>query len=223
MKDWGFIERLSQYLDGELPSAEVARLEQELRSEPAKMQMYRQYLRINRGAEALCRAIEAEAIRPKVDLERNVIWVPKTVARRRSSRSFLPSWSWAMAGTAAAAACAVVVVRTWSGQPVVDGAVVQFEPPAEGTRVAARDPLYAALNRHRETPRLESWSKMVPIEVRGEIPEMPALPVTASVHSNMRGIEAGSGLGGGRFIHGGSGTYSPASVSASFASYEFRR
>lgn len=230
MKDWNFIERLNQYIDGELPPSEVPQLEAELQADPRKMATYRQYLRMNRGGQELCRAVAAEALAPKFRLDQNVIWVPKTVTARR--RAF-PAWGWqAMLGGATAAAALTVYLFPWSTQstgPVVARSTPAPEPAlpnALSVSEGSLNPFRSVSQRlRRETPRMDNWSRMVAIEVPSEIPQMPAnLPTPPSMHPSLRVQESILPAAGMPAYHGGSrGTFSGSFAAPSFASYEFQR
>lgn len=228
MKDWDFIERLNHYIDGELPAHLVPQLESELQADPAKMRLYRQYLRLERGSQVLLKAIEGEADRPRVDLGRNVIWVPRTV-RPRERQNAGPNW-WVAAGGAFAAACVAVVFVQSGGSP---GSARSQEGLANGipveplaTLAAAAAPRSESTHRRirREVPRLESWGRLVAIEVPSEIPEVPVnLPVPPSAPPSVRVQESVLPIAGMPAFHGGRGTFSPAAVTANFAAYEFQR
>lgn len=222
MKDWHFIERLNQYIDGELPREDVQRLEAELQSDPGKMALYRQYLRLERGSLALARALESEALQPKVDLERNVIWVPKVVTPRRQRPAF-SGFGWRLAfgglGAAAAAGVAVFVFPGMLGLAPAPagstgGALASIETSEEAVK-----PTLASARVRRVLPHYSGWGQMVVVDMPSEVPEMPAnLPVPPSEPPSLRVMDGTLPV-----FHGGRGSFTPATVQASFAAYEFQR
>jgi anti-sigma factor RsiW len=188
MKDWAFIERLSAYIDGELDREAVASLEAELSADPVKMRMYRDYLRINRGSETLCRAIEAEAIQPRVDLARNVIWVPRIL---RPRERVAPAWGFQPAFAAAVAVMVAVGALVAPSHIIsmeergVGGASLSEALPGD---VSVMSWLSASLNSRaaltaaetREPIRVESWSRLASLDVPVGVRE--ATPRFASHH-----------------------------------------
>jgi hypothetical protein len=229
MKDWGFIERLNQYLDGELPAEEVSRLETELQRDAGKMRLYRQYLRLQGGSVALARALESESIPPRVDLNRNVIWVPRTVApRTRASRSMGWGYQAALGGAVALAALAFVFapgggfVDHGEGMEADAAAIAGLNQPSE-ILVSWGGASSPAASSQRSIPRLDGFQRMLAIEVPSDIPEFPAsLPLPPSAPPSVQVRHTPTG--GAPVFHGGSrGAFATASMTPSFASYEFSR
>lgn len=220
MKDWNFIERLSQYIDGELPSDQIPALEAELQGSPDKMRVYREYLRIHRGAEALCRGIAAEAVAPKFQMERNVIWVPKAIGARRRG---MPAWgAQLILGGAAAGAAVAVYLVPWSADsgPAAPREAVVSIPAAQNTYVISEGGILPGRVSSRvirsEQPRMDAWTRMVRIEVPSDLPGIPRDLPASVVWSRS---EAQPLMAGNASYHGGGW----AASTPTFTSYEFRR
>ena len=229
MKDWNFIERLSAYLDGELPREQVAALEEELRGDPVKMRMYRDYLRLDRGSEVLCRAISAQAERPQFPSDSKVIWVPRTLEPRRS---VFPAWGMqALAGSAAAAVALTVGVFAWSGKdrvPVAEQAAVRTSVPQAPENVyvisdGGLSRLAGRSNGAREHLRRDSWGRLVRMEVATELPNVPSgVQAAAYLSGNVALSEVPlSPMGSGGYHGNRAG--SRILATPAFAGYEFQR
>lgn len=229
MKDWNFIERLNLYLDGELSGEQVGELEAELRSSPEKMRLYRSYLRLDRGTGALAKALEAEAVQPRV--RGDVIWVPKTV-RPRARPAGAGIWRFALAGTSLAV-CAVAVLFPWKTGPSQGSLVASQEAervPTNSGRLASApigllaEPVgFRAATRSVGTmPSAESWAQFASLEAPSELPELTtALPTPPRAHPSfpVRTLALPSAT---LPAYHNSRTHNPA-VAASFTSYEFSR
>jgi hypothetical protein len=109
MKDTEFIELLNLYLDHELTPADCARLEAEVKTNPARRRVYQQYCRMQQG----CRALAAETILA-ADFA--------APARRR------PVGLFAAGSLAAAAACVALLLIARAPQPA-DGTAAQAQAP----------------------------------------------------------------------------------------------
>jgi hypothetical protein len=120
MKDQEFIALLNLYIDGEISAADAARLEAEVRGDPRRHQVYRQYCQMHRASRILAeefRAAEAAGV------ARKVVPLAEAAGRRRAPVLV------AFGGLAAAAAFAVLLVlRPSSPGPVAAGSAVAVQP-----------------------------------------------------------------------------------------------
>jgi anti-sigma factor RsiW len=135
-----FIEMLNLYLDGALPPAEVTALENELRSNPERRRIYRQYCQIQNACASLGERFREQAAPTPHFRRGNVVGAHR--------RAFGGDWVRALALTAggAAAACAVFVVVVRMGgtapngvaaaKPTVAPLAVASAPAVQTTTVA---------------------------------------------------------------------------------------
>lgn len=121
MKDKEFIALLNLYIDGEISPADAARLETEVRGDPRRHQVYRQYCQMHRAGRILAeefRAAEASGARKVAPLA-------EAAGRRRTP-------ALVMFGTlaAAAAVAALLVLRPASRAPLATGSAVAVRSDA---------------------------------------------------------------------------------------------
>lgn len=132
MKDTKFIELLNLYLDHQISETDAAALETEIRQNPARHRLYRQYCQMHKACAQLSAQFTAEAP------------ARTTVASEKTSRR-LASLYYYGAGLAAAACVAFIVMsRPASGPsetpalastaPVAFPAVAPLPPPAAPTQ-----------------------------------------------------------------------------------------
>lgn len=114
MSEREFLELLNLYLDGEIRPADMARLEAEIRRDPARHRRYRQYCRMRQGLRLLGTAETPAAAQPWTQVK----------ARRR--RRVAPVLAWG----AVAAAAAVALVWSLDGGKPAPGALGGAAAPA---------------------------------------------------------------------------------------------
>lgn len=102
MKNTEFIELINLYLDHELPPADCARLEAEVKANPDRRRIYEQYCRMQKACKVLATdfASEAPAINPRAI---------RTSGAEGASRRGMGGF-FAIGSLAAAAACVALVV-----------------------------------------------------------------------------------------------------------------
>lgn len=118
MKDTKFIELLNLYLDHQISETDAAALEAEIRQNPARHRLYRQYCQMHKACAQLSSQFTAEAP------------ARASVVRDRSARRLAPL-AYFGAGLAAAAACVAVVVMnrpaaTPTGAPALAATATPF-------------------------------------------------------------------------------------------------
>lgn len=147
MNDPAFLERLNLLIDGELPESQRAALLREIAADPQKLQVYRQYQRLQAASRAAFEGFRAEATKPRV--EGNVIWLPRTLTaeRRRSSAAVYAR----LAATAAACAVAILgpaLLLDHVREPIAKAGTLQVAsasvvPPAPAPQPAPASPRVA--------------------------------------------------------------------------------
>ena len=98
MKDTKFIELLNLYLDHQISETESAQLEAEIRSNPARYRLYRQYCQMQKGCTLLTEKFCAEA--------------PAKASVAPAGRSHRSAVAYYYAAGLAAAACVALLVVT---------------------------------------------------------------------------------------------------------------
>lgn len=134
MKESEFLELLNLYLDHEISTADAARLEAEVQSNPARRAVYRDYCRMQKACKMLAADLQVESAE-----DRAVSGRGKLVAGDASaSRPTRPIGIYLAASTALAAACVILLLTISSkpgngnggGQPTPSLAGVSENPPA---------------------------------------------------------------------------------------------
>jgi hypothetical protein len=122
MKDSTFIELLNLYIDHQISPAEAERLETEVRSNPERRRVYRQYCQIQKACTSLGEAFRTEAPAP--------VATPQIIDFKPRRRA-LGFAAYGATVTALAACVAVVVVlRTRPQSLALPTASVAQVPPA---------------------------------------------------------------------------------------------
>jgi hypothetical protein len=129
MKDTEFIELLNLYLDHELTPADCARLEAEVKANPARRRVYQQYCRMQQGCKALAADFAAEA--PAATTETILAFESAAPARRH------PVGLFAVGSFAAAAACLALLMIARSPQPAGESSALAQAPAATVAAPAA--------------------------------------------------------------------------------------
>lgn len=122
MKEQEFIALLNLFIDGEISAADAARLEAEVRGDPRRRAIYRQYCRMHRAGQVLAEEFRAAESGPAV---RQVVASAEGSPRRRTPLLL------GIGGLAAAAAVAVLLVlRPTARGPVSAGATMAVQATA---------------------------------------------------------------------------------------------
>ncbi|MBL9202793.1 MAG: zf-HC2 domain-containing protein [Opitutaceae bacterium] len=106
MKDTEFIELLNLYLDHELTPADCARLEAEVKANPARRGVYEQYCRMHKACSVL--AADFAAVAPAADARA----LRTTEAETASGRLPIPLFALGSMAAAAAAVAFFLLART---------------------------------------------------------------------------------------------------------------
>ncbi|HNC23849.1 MAG TPA: hypothetical protein PLU52_06555 [Opitutaceae bacterium] len=132
MKESKFIELLNLYVDHEITSEEAALLEAEVRSNPERRRVYRQYCQMQKACSQLGAAFHSDAPEP--------ITAPE-VAEFQPRRSFgLAAYAGALGAVAACVAAVLYVRSTSTPVPAPQDVAVAHQAPAAsvaGTQVAS--------------------------------------------------------------------------------------
>lgn len=115
MKDTKFIELLNLYLDHQISESEAAALETEIRQNPARHRLYRQYCQMHKACAQLSAQVTAE------------VPARARVAAEKSPRR-LASLYYFGAGLAAAACVAVIVMNRPASAPAGDPMLAATTP-----------------------------------------------------------------------------------------------
>lgn len=141
MKDTRFIELVNLYIDRQLSPEEAAEFELEIRTNPHRRQVYRQYCRMHRATTLVYESFSAHAGQRDGTPDGQ----PATIARLENHRHRRALWSYAAAAlTAAACLTFVVVGNDFSVRPTTgpqDQVLAQAEASAPR---AVANPLPAA-------------------------------------------------------------------------------
>jgi anti-sigma factor RsiW len=134
MKETEFIELLNLYLDHEISPADTARLEAEIRGNPERRRVYRQYCRMEQACKLIAADFTSEDEGAVVAAERKVISFSPQAARASHRRP--ATLGYAVAALAAAAGVALVFVAprgsdvgTDAMQPVAASDAAVAAPP----------------------------------------------------------------------------------------------
>ncbi|MBS0662814.1 MAG: hypothetical protein JSR48_06085 [Verrucomicrobia bacterium] len=133
MKESKFIELLNLYVDHEITPEEAALLEAEVRRNPERRQVYRQYCQMQKACSQLGHAFKSDAPEP--------LTAPNVVALKPRRSFGLAAYAGAL-GAVAACVAAVLYVRSTSipaAAPVPAAVAVAPAPavPPAGTQVAS--------------------------------------------------------------------------------------
>jgi|GEM_PF-798058 len=138
ISDKKFIELLNLYLDHEISTEEVRVLEAEIRREPARRELYRQYCAMHKGCLELASTF---APKPESEAESLAPIAASEIARSRSaaltaSREGLgwPTW---VGGLGLAAACGAMGFFVFSHKPQHAPVESDFAPSAGATALVA--------------------------------------------------------------------------------------
>lgn len=123
MKDTKFVELLNLYLDHQISETEAAQLEAEIRSNPARHRLYRQYCQMQKACTLLTEQFCAEA--------------PAKTSMTAAARQRPLAMSFFYAAGLAAAACVAVLVINRPGDAVTGPALAtNVTPMARGVAPA---------------------------------------------------------------------------------------
>jgi len=151
MKDTKFIELLNLYLDHQISEAESAQLESEIRSNPARYRLYRQYCQMQKGCALLSEKFCAEApaqgrVAPKVRRSRATVY-------------------YGAAGLAAAACVALLVVTRPSGSDAGASLAASNEP---AVRAALPAPVRPRVAEPQEMRTVFTTQALAQLEAQAE-------------------------------------------------------